>query len=714
MNGSKVFKFAAAVSALIITPVAASGAWPTEYTPLQGLASSGTQYIRTDFVPDSTDTIEVRVKFISLPSTACIWCAREAIGKGSQTAFYYSDSKTTAFRFDRAQGSVYASNVTVSACSVYEFRVDYAARTLTVNGVPTGVSLSEGDFVQNAPLAFFSSHVNGTGWNNYAKMILYSARVYDSVGNLKREYLPAKRVSGGELGLYETQDETQENRFFVNGGTGSFFEVGGADVVTEAVAEEDGSYIFGTNTYSASNEKWARDSENKHPRCTNQLYDFSAMTFTPAPTLRFKGGLLADGHIPSDATIDVSDLKYLALAAPDVYPEGQPVVIPAGAEFAYMPGYFTEDGGYWWLTRIDVALPRDLELNGTWLVSETYPFSDLKGSLSGSGKIETKNFVREIIVRGAFAFTGTIEYSGGACGTHMIIKSNSVTGKIKTVKMEDYKKDAQWWYDNKYHRTYIRYDPACGHSDDPLRIEEWESRVSFYDCHDGKWWRAGNALNFWNNNRVTIDRLTGTGALHVVADTALNSTKRTNTGDAYLEISNITSTATLFLSTNVYLTVGTVSDGATFDYACESNAVTTATLDITNSCSTAAKVRARDLALLPARITGFTGEVTLTETSEKTYPVTIDFDADVANYGGCDGSGRLVAAPTAGTIDVTLKGTPKRGNYALARFTSGGELLDGWTVNAPNFYNGFSVEVVKDNTGLWLKIYKTGMILFLR
>lgn len=713
MNGSKVFKFAAAVSALIITPVAASGAWPTEYTPLQGLGSSGTQFICTDFAPAPTDTIEVRVKFISLPRTACIWCARKKIGTGSQTAFYYNADNTTAFRFDRAQSSVYASNVTVSACSVYEFRVDYAARTLTVNGVLTDVQLSEGDFEQTAPLAFFSSHEDGKNWNNYAKMILYSARVYDSAGNLKREYLPAKCKSDGVLGLYETQ----EGGFFGNGNTNStdsFFEVGGADVVTEAVAEEDGSYIFGTNTYSASNVEWARDSEYKHPRCTNQLYDFSAMTFTPAPTLRFKGGLLADGYIPSDATIDVSELKYLALAAPNVYPEGQPVVIPAGAEFAYMPGYFTEDGGCWWLTRIDVALPRDLVLNGTWLVSETYPFSDLKGSLSGSGKIKTLNFSREIIVRGAFAFTGTIEYTTGACGTHMIINSNSVTGKIEKVKMEDYKKNDAWWYDNKYHRTYIRYDPACGHSDDPLRIEQWESHVSFYDCHDGKWWRAGNALNFWNNNRVTIDRLTGTGALHVVADTALNSTKRTNTGDAYLEISNITSTATLFLSTNVYLTVGTVSDGATFDYACESNAVTTATLDITNSCSTVAKVRARDLALLPARITGFTGDVTLTETDTKTYPVTIDFDADVANYGGCDGSGRLVAAPTAGTIDVTLKGTPKRGNYALARFTSGGELLNGWTVNAPNFYNGFSVEVVKDNTGLWLKIYKAGMILFLR
>ena len=45
---------------------------------------------------------------------------------------------------------------------------------------------------------------------------------------------------------------------------------------------------------------------------------------------------------------------------------------------------------------------------------------------------------------------------------------------------------------------------------------------------------------------------------------------------------------------------------------------------------------------------------------------------------------------------------------------SGGDLLANWTVTAPTFYQRDSVKVVKDGTGLWLKVTKTGlMIMFL-
>ena len=65
------------------------------------------------------------------------------------------------------------------------------------------------------------------------------------------------------------------------------------------------------------------------------------------------------------------------------------------------------------------------------------------------------------------------------------------------------------------------------------------------------------------------------------------------------------------------------------------------------------------------------------------------------------------------TINVTFPttgGKPVKGQYALARFTSGGDLLAGWTVTlngaADNsaFAAGMNVEVQKDATGLWLKV----------
>ena len=95
--------------------------------------------------------------------------------------------------------------------------------------------------------------------------------------------------------------------------------------------------------------------------------------------------------------------------------------------------------------------------------------------------------------------------------------------------------------------------------------------------------------------------------------------------------------------------------------------------------------------------------------------MTLDFSKDAPNHGGCDGSGTLVAAPSAGAVEVTLTGgEPKAGDYGLVRFTSGGDLLANWTVTAPTFYQRHSVKVVKDGTGLWLKVRKGGLAFVIR
>ena len=63
---------------------------------------------------------------------------------------------------------------------------------------------------------------------------------------------------------------------------------------------------------------------------------------------------------------------------------------------------------------------------------------------------------------------------------------------------------------------------------------------------------------------------------------------------------------------------------------------------------------------------------------------------------------------------------PVRGQYALARFASGGDKLAGWTVTLNRqtvdsaIVSGMKVEVQKDATGLWLKVNKPGVTIFIR
>ena len=61
------------------------------------------------------------------------------------------------------------------------------------------------------------------------------------------------------------------------------------------------------------------------------------------------------------------------------------------------------------------------------------------------------------------------------------------------------------------------------------------------------------------------------------------------------------------------------------------------------------------------------------------------------------------------------------GDYALARFASGGGLLAGWTVtlngapvSSAAAGPGFVATVVKDSTGIWLKVRKGGMRIVVR
>ena len=88
----------------------------------------------------------------------------------------------------------------------------------------------------------------------------------------------------------------------------------------------------------------------------------------------------------------------------------------------------------------------------------------------------------------------------------------------------------------------------------------------------------------------------------------------------------------------------------------------------------------------------------------------------------CSGPGST-EAPSAGEMAVTFQtgADVEPGDYALARFTGGGGLLANWTVTlngssarSADLGKGYSATVVKDATGLWLKVRKGGLCLFIR
>ena len=508
--------------------------------------------------------------------------------------------------------------------------------------------------------------------------------------------------------------------------------------------DADGVYTFGSPSGSYGSGKSGGANYVKQ-WTTAEAPAFGDMAFPSKAKIKLVGGIVVSAGIPDDAELDVSGLERVFLTTYDQRPQGW--VVPSAAQLRYVPGTVTRgnDGTNIINCSSSNYLKDPLELNGSaYVCYETVNPFVIAGKLSGTGKLRGANFNSQYIISGTLDFDGDIDFSlQGSDGSRVIIQSRSITGTLRSVAFAAPGSGSTYRYHTTYGMSFVSFEVPEGN--DPLRIDEWKSGNGGFGQNtqgnpeqpaDFRWWRFGLGLYCWNNNTVHINRYTGTGVTHFFADNKVYNATRTAKGNAYIEIDSIPSASTLYLSTNVYLTVGNVAAGASFDYTCESNAFTEATLDITNGCSTAAKVKARCLEMLPARLSGFKGTVSLVAvaptddpTAVRTYDMAIDFDKAFYNTRGCIGSGTLANAPAAGTINVTLSGTPKVGSYALFRFDravdgSGRPLFGNWTVNVAGhegsqFCLGSGedlklVSVKRDETGVYLKVSNPGTTILLR
>ena len=235
--------------------------------------------------------------------------------------------------------------------------------------------------------------------------------------------------------------------------------------------------------------------------------------------------------------------------------------------------------------------------------------------------------------------------------------------------------------------------------------------------------RLGATVSTCSNCTINVGTLKGKGVhlrtlttMSTQWDATNDDVKETDHGFANFVFGEINGNNPMkvYVSTNVNITVTNIVKAAAFDYAVMASGINAAVLDIEGTCAAGTTVKAADIAMLPARVKGLVGDITLTdETEGRTYPVTFDFDRGVP-VGGCDGSGRLAAAPSSGTIELSLTGEPVRGTWGILRFDDPNGKLDNWTVTAPRMYGRFGVSVIKDQYGFSLRTGRLGLIIGFR
>lgn len=277
-------------------------ALPNEYTRVEYIESSGTQYINTGVSPASylnTLKIVADAQYTTIPSGS------------SATAFIfgtgYYNSTTTNRRtiFAGKRGSTSTSNFAFLSGAALGTAVSFNGATLDTNRHIFMIDQVNGlygfdDDTQSfsttvnsnltETLKIFCGHASGTSGNPlsaYSSAKLYSFQIYDN-DTLIRDFIPVKRDSDSVYGLYDLANDV----FYENQGTGSFI---GGDEVFEIIANaspSNGGTVTGGGYYTNG----------------------TSVTLTATARGRFSFSYWSDGDTNSSRTITVTgDATYTAI-----------------------------------------------------------------------------------------------------------------------------------------------------------------------------------------------------------------------------------------------------------------------------------------------------------------------------------------------------------------------------------------------------------------
>ncbi len=186
---------------------------PPDYTQLEYIQSSGTQYIDTGFKPNDNTRVVLDGQFTSSAVSQFLFGCRT----GTNTVNYCILTRAAGFRSDYGESKV--ENTSVANTERFIFDKNKNICTIGSAEITNAVSTFQSAY----SLALFASNDGGSA-KYYGSMKLYSCKIYDN-GTIVRDYVPCKNAVG-TVGLYDLV----QSQFYENAGTDVF--AAGPDVGT--------------------------------------------------------------------------------------------------------------------------------------------------------------------------------------------------------------------------------------------------------------------------------------------------------------------------------------------------------------------------------------------------------------------------------------------------------------------------------------------------
>ena len=184
----------------------------TGYTQLEYLESTGTQYINTGIAPTNNVGMSVKYAWTRLGNSRYIF--------GSYNPHYYlgiTSKGVMAGAYGPSAGNTVLST-SVSVGTIYQYDINlYNSGTVQFVGLTPVTTLTPKTFNDTHKRFISLFSVDDGGNKGFSESRIYHMQITDGSA-LVRNFIPARRNSDGELGMYDTVSNT----FFTNSGTDEF------------------------------------------------------------------------------------------------------------------------------------------------------------------------------------------------------------------------------------------------------------------------------------------------------------------------------------------------------------------------------------------------------------------------------------------------------------------------------------------------------------
>ena len=193
---------------------------PDGYTQLEYLESTGTQYIDTNTYLNGASKLEFEFMTDAVKNYAVF---------GASNGFYYTTGEISLFYYEN-RGIEAVKPLSNKSSSIItprpavarntKYTIKYDKDNLIVNGKEQASNWYS-EYIGQRTAYLFASNRGADSWIG-GNTKIYWFKIYDNNG-LIRDFMPARRNSDGELGMYDLVS----GGFFTNIGTGEF--IAGAD-----------------------------------------------------------------------------------------------------------------------------------------------------------------------------------------------------------------------------------------------------------------------------------------------------------------------------------------------------------------------------------------------------------------------------------------------------------------------------------------------------